>query len=83
VMRRSVSRLSCMVSITRHEKALRDLRCVVSHKTPVTLHHCHGGSMNYIDDLPNPGMAQKNNPFLQIPLHADFHTGNCGIDSGT
>lgn len=39
--------------------------------------------MNYIDDLPNPGMAQKNNPFLQIPLHADFHTGNCGIDSGT
>lgn len=72
-----------MISVTQHEKNLRLLRCIVSHKIPPTLHHCHGGSMNYIDGLPNPGMAQKNNPFLQIPIHEDFHIGNWGVDSGT
>lgn len=31
---------------------------------------------------PNPGMAQRQNPALQIPLHERFHTGQSGIDSG-
>ena len=28
------------------------------------------------------GMGQKANPFLQIPLKAEYHTGNFRIDSG-
>ena len=28
------------------------------------------------------GIAQKQNPFLQIPIHDRYHTGNFGIDSG-
>ncbi len=69
-----------LVPVTRHEKNLRALKCVVSHRTPVTLHHCHGGSMK--DLFRNPGMAQKACPYLQIPLHSNYHTGQFGIDSG-
>lgn len=28
----------------------------------------------------NPGMGQKNNPFLQIPIMLEYHTGVRGID---
>lgn len=28
------------------------------------------------------GMGQRQNPFLQIPLHEMYHTGSYGIDSG-
>jgi len=30
---------------------------------------------------PNPGMSQKQNDALQIPLHAKYHVGDYGIDS--
>lgn len=33
-------------------------------------------------EFPNPGMAQRNNPFLQIPLQARYHVGDFGIDYG-
>ena len=68
------------VSVTSHEKSLRQLRCAVSRSTQVTLHHCHGGSMK--DAGWHVGMAQKQNPFLQIPLHQLYHTGDLGIDYG-
>lgn len=69
------------VSIFRHEKNLRQLRCVVSSRTPVTLHHVHGGSMTELFE--NPGWGQRACPYLQIPLHMDYHTGTFGIDAGT
>ena len=28
------------------------------------------------------GVAQRQNPFLVIPLHFDFHVGDYGIDAG-
>lgn len=28
------------------------------------------------------GCGQRQNPFLQIPLHAEYHVGNFGIDNG-
>lgn len=31
---------------------------------------------------PNPGMGQKQNDWLVIPLAAEFHTGDYGIDTG-
>ena len=68
------------VSVSAHEKALRELRCVVTHNPYVTLHHCHGGSMK--EHGWHVGMGQKQNPFLQIPLKAEYHTGDMGIDYG-
>lgn len=68
------------ISVTQHEKNLRELRCAVCRSTAVTLHHCHGGSMK--DARWHVGMAQKQNPFLQIPLHNLYHTGDLGIDYG-
>jgi len=69
------------ISVSKHEKNLRQIRCVVSHRSPVTLHHCHSGSMCDLGpEFPNPGWAQRQNPFLQIPLVALYHVGNAGID---
>lgn len=31
----------------------------------------------------NPGMGQRACPYLQIPLHMDYHVGIFGIDAGT
>ena len=69
-----------MISVSRHERILRTLYCAVSNKRPVTLHHAHGGSVK--DAGWHVGIGQKQNPFLQIPLHEDFHIGAWGIDSG-
>lgn len=46
----------------------------------MTLHHCRGGSVS-ASLFGGPGMSQKQNPALQIPLHADFHVGQFGIDA--
>ena len=70
-----------MVPVSRHEKNLRAMRCVVSQVQPVTLHHCHGGSMLEVIGG-NPGMGQRSNPFYQIPLWAKYHVGRFGIDTG-
>lgn len=69
-----------MVGVTEHEKNLRSLRCAVSRNPSVTLHHCHGGSLK--EHGWHVGMGQKQNPYLQIPLHTLYHTGDFGIDSG-
>lgn len=68
------------IAVSRHEKYLRELRCAVSRSIWVTLHHCHGGSMKLYGW--HVGIGQKQNPFLQIPLSIEYHTGNNGIDSG-
>ncbi len=58
---------------TEHIRNLKQLRCIYSN-TPlnVELHHCHGGSMR---GLAVRGVAQKTNPYLQIPLAHKYHTG--------
>lgn len=72
-----------LIPVSIHEKTLRKLRCVVSNRPEVTLHHCHGGSMlTLAPEFPNPGGGQRNNPFFQIPLNHEFHTGGYGIDTG-
>lgn len=68
------------ISVTRHEKNLRGLRCCVSASPFVTLHHTHGGSVQ--DAGWHVGVALKQNPFLQIPLQDIFHIGDRGIDTG-
>lgn len=69
-----------MISVSQHEKNLRELPCAVSRMTPVTLHHCHGGSMK--SEGWHVGTGQRQNPYLQIPLHAKYHLGSFGVDAG-
>lgn len=69
-----------VTSVSAHEKSLRGLPCCVSRLRPVTLHHCHGGSIKLAGW--HVGIAQKQNPYLQIPLHEKYHTGIFGIDGG-
>lgn len=69
--------LPCFV--TEHERRLRRLACVVSDRIPVTLHHTRGGSIAYCP-FGGPGVGQKQNPALQIPLHALYHVGKYGVD---
>ena len=72
-----------MLGYTVHERNLRTLPCVISEMKPVTLHHCHSGSMAELGpEFPNPGWSEKQNPFLQIPIHERYHIGDYGIDSG-
>jgi len=73
--------LPARISVSYHEGCLRDIRCIVTEMYPVTLHHCHGGSMLSLGpEYENPGMGERNNPFLQIPLMLEYHTGPRGID---
>lgn len=53
---------------------------MVTHRRPVTLHHCHGGSIAEVGI--RRGVSQKTSDWLVIPLDAEFHVGRWGIDSG-
>lgn len=71
--------LSERKAIKDHEELLRQMACVVSHRTSmITLHHCHGGSLKELGI--HVGAGQKQNHWLQIPLNWEWHTGNYGID---
>lgn len=67
-------------SWTEHHKRVRRMRCVVTSRPRVTLHHCHGGSMR--GRVASPGMSQRQSHALVIPLHFEYHVGRFGIDAG-
>lgn len=52
----------------------------MTRRSPVTLHHCHGGSLR--EEYPHlaRGKGQKVSDWLVIPIVADIHTGPMGID---
>ena len=69
--------------IRDHWDRVARLGCVVTGSSTVTIHHVHGGSI--IEDFGyalSPGMAQKQNHWLVIGLHPEFHTGDRGVDNG-
>lgn len=69
-------------TVKEHHDNVRALRCVVTGNPQVTLHHCHGGSMGEAGY--HSGGAQRGcGEALVIPLKADFHVGDEGIDYGT
>lgn len=66
-----------MITITKHEKWLRnELKCMISHQDP-QLHHARSGSMTEIIGL--VGGSNKASDWLQIPLNINYHTGDHGI----
>lgn len=67
----------------RHWERVRTLGCFVSGATRyVTIHHCSGGSMNDTFGALAPGAGERANHWLVIPLAAEYHTGDWGIDNG-
>lgn len=68
-------------TVTEHHKNVRAHVCVVTGNPAVTLHHCHGGSM--AEAGYHTGMAARGcGEALVLPLKADFHFGDEGIDYG-
>ena len=69
-------------NVSEHHKNVRALRCVITNNPAVTLHHCHGGSLTELGYA--SGMAQRGagSEALVIPLKAEFHVGDEGIDYG-
>ncbi|MEE9365299.1 MAG: hypothetical protein V3W44_01300 [Dehalococcoidales bacterium] len=66
-------------NIKEHQANVRALRCVVTNSPYPTIHHCHGGSMKLRGYL--TGMALRGcGEALILPLKADFHIGDEGID---
>jgi hypothetical protein len=68
--------------IRDHWDRVAQLGCIVTGSEPATIHHCHGGSLLLVPGLNNPGMAQRQNHWLVIPLVERLHTGDLGIDNG-
>lgn len=69
--------------IKKHWDKVAKIGCVITQSDyAVTIHHCHGGSMLYVDGYQNPGVAQKANDWLVIPIIEAYHTGQYGIDNG-
>lgn len=50
------------------------LPCCLSWRRPVTLHHCHGGSMIDVLGSCHRSLNQKTSDWLVIPLAAEFHS---------
>lgn len=69
--------------IREHWDRIAKLGCLLTFTPDPTIHHCHGGSVRERwGDKAMPGMGQKQNNWLVIPLAARLHTGLAGIDSG-
>lgn len=68
--------------IKRHWNRVAALGCIITEAPNPTIHHAKGGSMLEVPGLRHPGGAQKQNPWLVIPLAARLHTGDLGIDNG-
>ena len=71
------------MNIQKHQRRVREMGCCVCRTTEgMTFHHCHGGSMiDYFGYAQNPGMSQRQNHFLGIPLCHKHHLGSLGVDS--
>ena len=67
--------------IKRHWDRCRDVGCIVAGGD-AEIAHCHGGSV--IGELGyhwQPGMAQRQNHWLVLPLSPALHRGRFGLDT--
>lgn len=56
------------------------INCIITAQ-PATIAHCHGGSMLYLPPEFRPGVAQRQNHWLVIPLDPELHQGQWGLDT--
>lgn len=67
--------------IKDHWQRVAKLGCIVTFDNMATIHHVHGGSIRArFGKKAMPGMGQRQNHWLVIPLHPRLHTGRDGID---
>jgi len=65
----------------RHWDAVAQLNCLLTG-APATIAHCHGGSIiDTFGRAANPGMGQRQNHWLVIPLSKELHQGHYGLDT--
>lgn len=65
--------------IKAYHARVRAIGCLISGSEKPTLHHVHGGSCS---SFTKPGMSQRSNHYLVIPLAAKYHCLPGGIDGG-
>lgn len=68
-------------TIKQHQANVRSIRCVITAYPWPTIHHCHGGSMveaGYASGGGQRGCGEA----LILPIKADWHVGDQGIDYG-
>lgn len=65
--------------VKAYHARVRAIGCLISGSEKPTLHHVHGGSCS---SFTKPGMGQRSNHFLVIPLAAKYHNLAGGIDGG-
>ena len=69
--------------IRKHWQRVVELGCIVTGSKIASIHHVHGGSIiDAFGYAQNPGMAQRQNHWLVIPLHPQLHYLGGGIDNG-
>ena len=69
--------------IKRHWQKVADLGCILTGG-PAEIAHCHGGSMKILGPEWQPGMAQKQNDWLVLPLAPRIHRhGPLSLDGGS
>lgn len=69
--------------IRRHWTRLTDMGCILT-LGPAEIAHCHGGSMKTLGPAFQPGMAQKQNHWLVLPLSPRLHRiGPESLDGGS
>lgn len=71
------------VAIREHWTAVARLRCIITGQ-PAEIAHCHGGSISTVlGPHFRPGMAQRQNHWLVLPLSTYLHRGRYGLDTSS
>lgn len=67
----------------RHWTRIAELGCILTG-LPAEIAHCHGGSMKVLGPKWQPGMAQRQDHWLVIPLAPGLHRmGPHSLDCGS
>lgn len=69
------------IEVYDHWDRVASLQCIISAQ-PAEVAHCHGGSISDILGKEfRPGVAQKQNHWLVLPLSPRLHRGQYGLDA--
>lgn len=63
-----------------HWTKVAELGCILT-RGPAEIAHCHGGSIKLLGPEFQPGVAQRQNHWLVIPLSPIVHRGTMGLDT--
>lgn len=73
--------MAATLEITRHWARVAALGCILTRQ-PATVAHCHGGSVSLLLGADyRPGVAQRQNHWLVLPLSRELHQGAYGLDT--